>query len=398
MAQRLTLLRDRIPETLLSSIQDTKPVKGLTHFFYRYPARFSPQFARAVIDHFSGPGDLVVDPFVGSGTTIIESRVAGRRSVGIDISELACFITRVKATVYKSRELSEFERWAVDVTPESGSRTHLTTAVDLPRNLHTRETWRIRKDIEGILSSTHALGSLKLRNLARCTLLRTSQWALDCRSSIPSVREFRLRFQADVKKTCVGAQEFSLAAQVADRHSPDAMSLKPVILNRSAIGLEDDPSIRSAAAPNLVLTSPPYPGVHILYHRWQIQSRKETDAAFWISNTNDGSGGSFYTFGDRKLKNSDTYYEMLFSSFSSLARICGPKTWIVQLVSFSNPKTQLSRYLDTMAEVGFQEVLFSGTNSGDGRIWRAVPNRKWYTSSTIRPSERFEVSLFHRLA
>jgi hypothetical protein len=41
---------------------------GHTHNFYRYPARFSPQFARAAVEAFSAPGDTVLDPFVGGGT------------------------------------------------------------------------------------------------------------------------------------------------------------------------------------------------------------------------------------------------------------------------------------------------------------------------------------------
>src|SRR5213593_2260764 len=52
------------------------------HEFYRYPARFSPEFARAVIEAFSVPGDLVLDPFVGGGTAVVEAALRGRRAMG----------------------------------------------------------------------------------------------------------------------------------------------------------------------------------------------------------------------------------------------------------------------------------------------------------------------------
>ena len=39
---------------------DISPVSGLTHRFYRYPARFSPMFAATAIEEFSTPGDLVL--------------------------------------------------------------------------------------------------------------------------------------------------------------------------------------------------------------------------------------------------------------------------------------------------------------------------------------------------
>jgi hypothetical protein len=50
------------------------------HEFYRYPARFSPAFAAAAIECFTNPGELVLDPFVGGGTTAIEAMRLGHRS------------------------------------------------------------------------------------------------------------------------------------------------------------------------------------------------------------------------------------------------------------------------------------------------------------------------------
>ena len=43
---------------LIAGARDTEPVRGLTHGFYKYPARFSPAFVRAAIETFTKPGDL----------------------------------------------------------------------------------------------------------------------------------------------------------------------------------------------------------------------------------------------------------------------------------------------------------------------------------------------------
>src|SRR3954452_12755498 len=75
---------------------DQSPIDGLTHRFYRYPARFSPVFARAAILQFSKPGELVLDPFMGGGTTLLEAIDANRQAAGADINELAVFVARVK--------------------------------------------------------------------------------------------------------------------------------------------------------------------------------------------------------------------------------------------------------------------------------------------------------------
>jgi len=74
---------------------DQSPVAGTTHAFYRYPARFSPVFARACIEHLSDPGDTVLDPYMGGGTTVVESLLTGRRAIGSDLNELAVFIASV---------------------------------------------------------------------------------------------------------------------------------------------------------------------------------------------------------------------------------------------------------------------------------------------------------------
>ena len=65
---------------LNEAVHSNSPVAGFTHNFYNYPARFSPEFARTVIDVFTKHGDLVLDPFMGGATTVVEARLLGRRS------------------------------------------------------------------------------------------------------------------------------------------------------------------------------------------------------------------------------------------------------------------------------------------------------------------------------
>ena len=83
---------------LLESVRSQAPVVGLTHGFYRYPARFSPQFARSVIEAFTQPMDTVMDPFMGGGTAAVEALGLGRRFVGSDLNSLSVFVTRIKTT------------------------------------------------------------------------------------------------------------------------------------------------------------------------------------------------------------------------------------------------------------------------------------------------------------
>jgi hypothetical protein len=60
-----------------------------SHNLHSFPAKFPPQLPRTFIKELTGPGDLVLDPMVGSGTTIVEAFLSGRRSIGFDINPLA---------------------------------------------------------------------------------------------------------------------------------------------------------------------------------------------------------------------------------------------------------------------------------------------------------------------
>jgi DNA modification methylase len=75
-----------------------KQVSYATHGIHKYPAKFIPQIPRFCIESFSKPGDIVLDPFMGSGTTLLESYISGRESYGIDIHPLARLIAKVKTT------------------------------------------------------------------------------------------------------------------------------------------------------------------------------------------------------------------------------------------------------------------------------------------------------------
>jgi DNA modification methylase len=82
-----------------------------THGYHPYSAKYIPQIPNRLISTFSEKNDLILDNFVGSGTTLVESKVMGRNAIGVDINPLACLISKVKTTVIKKptmREISHF--------------------------------------------------------------------------------------------------------------------------------------------------------------------------------------------------------------------------------------------------------------------------------------------------
>ena len=68
----------------------------LTHSIHRYSGKFIPQIARQAIELLTDPEDLVADPYCGSGTTLLEAALIGRRSIGIDLNPIAVLIAKAK--------------------------------------------------------------------------------------------------------------------------------------------------------------------------------------------------------------------------------------------------------------------------------------------------------------
>lgn len=382
---------------LIEAARNTDRISGLTHDFYRYPARFSPTLVRAAIAAFSEPEDLVLDPFMGGGTTLVEAMALGRSAIGTDISSLATFISEVKTTIYSDAELEAVKRWVVRAT-ESVNMNRRSTAPKAEENLSYRRnldgpaTWRLRKAIEQVLPPAMRLRSKKAEQLARCVVLRTAQWALDGRRAPPSIEQFRNMLVQDSQRMISGA----LALRSAVQATTSRGELPIQCLNRPISGLDIASILRDGQKPKVIVTSPPYPGIHVLYHRWQVGGRRETPAPFWIANRLDGSGASYYTMGDRHATELNSYFDNIREALRSIAMLCTKETTVVQVVAFSDPSWQLPRYLSAADDAGFQERMLPALRGErDSRLWRSVPNRKWHANRKGITSGSQEVVLFH---
>jgi len=388
-------------QSLSEAVRDGRRVSGLTHGFYRYPARFSPQFARTAIEAFTEPGDLVYDPFMGGGTALVEACALGRNALGTDVNSLSVFVSRAKTTVLNLRDIEELQAW-VQLAVEGINLRRPSVCGDnwvergYQRNIHGRRTWPIRKALEQVMGGLGLLASSHLQRFARCLLLKTAQWALDCRRFVPSVEQFRRQLLAHAEEMIAGATEFATAAT---ERGEGRCRERAKCLHRNATGIEQDQAVRHLPSPRLVVTSPPYPGVHVLYHRWQVQGRRETPAPYWIADVLDGDGASFYTFGDRKQPGLTDYFKSALDAFTSVANLSDSQTIVVQMIAFSDPSWQLPAYLETMERAGLVEVIFKDLScTADGRLWRRVPNRKFYADQQGATTSSEEVVLFHRRA
>src|SRR6266487_4453881 len=98
----------------LSWSEQTLPERVRTkhvHRLHPYHGKFIPQLVEVLLDRYFAPGDHVLDPFAGSGTTLVQALESGLDATGVDIAAFNCLLMDVKTRRYNpfilERELRE---------------------------------------------------------------------------------------------------------------------------------------------------------------------------------------------------------------------------------------------------------------------------------------------------
>jgi len=88
-----------------------KHTQDSVHFFHHWTAKFIPQIPRQAIELYAKPGDIVLDPFMGCGTTLVEAARLGHDSWGTDTNPLAVRIAQAKTAPTDDSAVGDFIAW-----------------------------------------------------------------------------------------------------------------------------------------------------------------------------------------------------------------------------------------------------------------------------------------------
>ncbi|MGN6804253.1 MAG: DNA methyltransferase [Ginsengibacter sp.] len=112
------IVKETIPlqietDTILNIV--TRDVNTYTHGFHKYPAKFIPHIPKwAITKYLNGNKNKnILDPFCGSGTTLVEGILAGYDTIGVDIDPFSALISKVKTTPIVPEELKKISTWLV---------------------------------------------------------------------------------------------------------------------------------------------------------------------------------------------------------------------------------------------------------------------------------------------
>jgi len=251
---------------------------ALTHSYHRYPAKFIPNIVEKLLSDFTKTNDLVLDPFGGCGTTLVESKRMGRMSVCFDINPIAKFIAEVKVTPINPKilvqEYIKFEKKLL-IRGEIINRKHLENE----RVLYWFDEKTI-KQLDYVYCEINKIKNKHIRKFFLCAfshnLKNSSRWLMksikptvDKNKVIPNVvdgllRHIKLMIRKNDQFYCTLKESGNLRtpANVLLRDSTKRFSLK-----NSSI--------------DLIITSPPYvtsyeyADLHQLSLLWFADNKKD---------------------------------------------------------------------------------------------------------------------------
>ena len=248
----------------------------LGHDLHPYPAKFIPQLPGTFISLLSSPGELVFDPFGGSGTTALEAIRSGRRAVSSDANPMSALIGRVKTARVAPESAAELHllhgalRALLDSLPEDANKL-VNKYREYAPIIANCEKWFSAEAFGELAHIRYRVSQLKNETAKNIALLALSRTVLSA-----SFQDSETRYKSVPRHVAVGEttrryiKEFESVMRSVARNAP---------ATRYGVSEFITSDVRSLSAKeiadnsiDMVMTSPPYGNAtdYHLYHRFRL--------------------------------------------------------------------------------------------------------------------------------
>ena len=311
-------------EVELPQVERTKHV----HRLHPYLGKYIPQLVDVFLRRYFAPGACIYDPFVGSGTTLVEANVFGADGIGCDVSAFNCLLTRVKTASYALGELELALRGVLEEARRQGP-------VGSAGSSEWLDQWFAPRALDDLLAYRGVIARLapEPADVARVILSRaarsarrTTHFDLD----FPSVPITAPYYCYKHKRTCRPVDE---AVKFLTRYTTDTVRrIREYAEMRTSHSVEvlhaDSRTVQLPARPDGVITSPPYPGL-IDYHE---QHRYAYELLGLVDRRTDEIGAAAAGKSRAALT---AYVEAMTAVFSNTRAQLAPRAWVIIVVNDS---------------------------------------------------------------
>ena len=257
------------------------PGQYATHGWHPFPAKFPPQLPRVFIEALSAPGETVLDPMAGSGTTLVEAQRLGRDAIGCDIDPLARLIVTTKLTPVDVSDAAAVGRMVLQqaqrdfVARDDALRSDLDRRFDAKTRAFVNYWFRPGQQLEllALMKGIEALSDDRVRRFLKVVFSSTiiaKSGGVSLARDLAHTRPHRApdkepksafaEFEKRLMKNLSGEQKRHLYA----------VGEPPARVAGAAFEVRDASAERTGLPPggtDLVVTSPPYANGAIDYMR-----------------------------------------------------------------------------------------------------------------------------------
>jgi len=331
----------------------------LTHSLHPYPAKFPPQLPKKILEDYAIKGQTVLDPFCGSGTTLIEARIFGANAIGVDVNGLSVLLSQVKATPLKGEQFLivkkfisnielEIPKWRLDKRPQ----------IEI-KKIEGQDHWfqkNVSEEITFLLNEISKQSDTVVQNFLKIVL-----------SSIivkVSNQESDTRFAA-IEKNILNGYTLEHFCKRAKEYNSRMAEFSELICDNTLLDVFNADSRNLdfilENSIDIIITSPPYANTYdyYLYHKFR---KRWLDIDVKFAQYNEiGSRREYSSLKEKKEK----WNEDLIKCFAEMHRVLKPNHFAFIVIGDSVIKKELIKIEREISEfapkLGFKinEILSS---------------------------------------